>query len=88
MLKMVKILSDYTPADQPNILNIYADDQGDFNLFIFNGNDDASGVRIAASGTRYNERVRAALRNLFEVMQTELNDPQCHPEIKELNDMS
>jgi hypothetical protein len=85
MSKRIKILSDYTSADDPNILTVFTDDQGDIHISLFQGNDDESGVRIAASGTRHTPRVREALRNLVKAYEEELKDPHCNPILKALN---
>lgn len=88
MTNRVRILSDYTPTDKPNILTIFADDQGDIHISMFEGKkaDGEHGVRIAASGSRHTHRVREAFRNLLLAYKEELEDDRCRSELRELND--
>lgn len=88
MSKKVRILSDYTPVDNPNILTIIADDQGDIHISMFEGmkHSGERGVRIAASGSRHSHKVRDAFRALIEAYEEELESEKCKPELKELND--
>lgn len=88
MSKRVRILSDYTPADKPNILTILADDQGDIHISMYEGkkSDGERGVRIAASGSRHSPRVREAFRAFIEAYEEELASERCRAELKELND--
>jgi hypothetical protein len=87
-MKTIRILSDYTPANKPNILTIHQDDQGDIHLSMFESERHGGerGVRIAASGTRHSPRVREAFRQLIEAYQKELADAECDPHIKEQNE--
>lgn len=87
MSRTVRILSDYTPADKPNILTIHADDQGDIHISMFEGkkSEGERGVRIAASGTRHSPRVREAFRDLMQAYEEELASERCREELKELN---
>lgn len=71
-LTSIKILSDYTPADEPNFLQIIKDGQGDFHLNIVRLNDNERGVRIANSGSRHSPKVREALKHLIDVYEEEL----------------
>ncbi len=85
-MKSIRILSDYTPADKPNVLTILQDDQGDIHISMYEEKHDGErGVRIASSGTRHSPKVREALRKLIEVYQEELADPKCNAALKEQN---
>jgi hypothetical protein len=71
-MKHIKILSDYTSGNQPNLLHVVADDQGDFHLWITKSDPNDRTVRIAASGTRHSAKVREAFNNLVKVYEEEL----------------
>ena len=68
-MKKVKLVSDYTPLDKPNALNILRDDDGDFHLNFIKMNDSEREVRIAMSGTRYSTKVRKALNDLMKAIE-------------------
>ncbi|PLS18926.1 hypothetical protein CVD28_00560 [Bacillus sp. M6-12] len=72
MTKSVKVLSDYTPANEPNTLSIIKDNQGDIHIHLYRGNDDERGVRIANNGTRYSPKVRQAFYDLITVLEEEM----------------
>lgn len=88
MSSTVRILSDYTPVEKPNILTIYADDQGDIHISMFEGkkSEGERGVRIAASGSRHSPKLREAFRNLMAAYEEELENEHCRSELRELND--
>jgi hypothetical protein len=68
----VKILSDYTSGNQPNLLHILGDEQGDIHIWVTKSDPTDRTVRIAASGTRHSHKVREAFNNLIAVYQEEL----------------
>lgn len=70
-MKRTKIVSDYTPLDEPNQLNIIRDSQGDIHLNMVTNSGSERGVRVAVSGTRYSHNVRQALYNLIEALEKE-----------------
>jgi hypothetical protein len=65
----VELVSDYTPLDDPNKLLLIRDAQGDVHISTFISHDDERGVRIAASGTRFNHEVRKAFYTLIDALQ-------------------
>lgn len=87
-MKTVRFLSDYTSVDEPNILTIHSDEQGDIHISMYEDNEDGceKGVRIAISGTRYSPKVREAFLNLINVYENELLNKQCKSELQELNE--
>jgi hypothetical protein len=90
-MERIKILSDYTPTEKPNVLTLIYDDQGDVHISLYEGSKDKEfgtgekGVRIAASGTRHSGRVRKAFYDLIKAYKEELDDEDCHRALKEQN---
>lgn len=70
-MNRVRIVSDYTPLDNPNLLNIIRDEQGDIHINMIQNSDSERGVRVALSGTRYTHKVREALYNLVKALEDE-----------------
>ena len=70
----IKLLSDYTTGPTPNILQIIRDDQGDIHVKMIERDEQSSGVRIAAEGTRYTPAIRKAFYALIEAMVKELSE--------------
>lgn len=87
-MRRLKLLSDYTSLDTPNVLTLIQDDQGDFHVSLYEGakSQGERGIRIAASGTRYSPKVRQAFAALMLTLEEELSSPKCHPHLTELND--
>lgn len=85
-MNQVKIISDYTPTDAPNVLTLTYDDQGDVHISIYKSRDnDERGIRIAASGTRHTGRVRKAFWDLIEAYNEELADEHCNRDLRAIN---
>lgn len=85
-MEIIRILSDYTPSDQPNLLLIIADDQGDIHINLHKDvRNDERGVRIAASGTRHSVRVRRAWQAFIKAYKEEILDAHCHPGLRKCN---
>lgn len=70
-MKRVRVVSDYTSLDEPNVLNLIRDDQGDIHISMVRNSDSERGVRVAVSGTRYSHKVREALYNLVQALEDE-----------------
>jgi hypothetical protein len=71
-MKHIKILSDYTSGNQPNLLHILNDDQGDIHIWVTRSDPTDRTVRIAASGTRHSHKVRQAFNELIKIYEEEL----------------
>lgn len=70
-MKKVILISDYTPIDKPNYLEIIQDDQGDYHMRYVKLNDSERNLRVASEGTRYSYKVRKALMELVKVIEEE-----------------
>jgi len=70
-MRKVKLISDYTPINNPNYLDIIEDNQGDYHIRFVKLNDKKDNIRIAAEGTKYSYKVRLALSNLMNVIKEE-----------------
>ena len=88
-MKHIKILSDYSPADSPNFLNIVYDEQGDIHIWTYCRENDDKTIRLANSGTRHRTRnshkIWKAFQELIKAYEAELRDPDCHPDLREIN---
>jgi hypothetical protein len=87
----VKILSDYTPNESPNILTMSLDDQGDINITLFEGSKNnlfpENGIRIAASGTRHSPEARQAFIKFMEEYKKAICDEYSNKSLRELNNL-
>lgn len=72
-MRRVKLISDYTPLEEPFYLDIIKDDQGDVYITPVNKSEESS-VRIAASGTRYSHKVRDLLYKLIQAIEDETSE--------------
>jgi hypothetical protein len=89
-LKHIKILSDYTSVEQPNILHINYDEQGDIHVWTYcNKENEDNAVRLARSGSRHrglnSVRIWKAFQELIDAYEEELDSEHCHPSLKNLN---
>ena len=83
---IIKILSDYTPADyeQANFLDIIMDEDNDIYFKTQINNKRESSVIIAMSGTRYSNEFRNACRNFYKACLKEVQNTN-HPDIINTN---
>lgn len=70
-MKRVQVLSDYTSEDEPNLLQLIRDEQGDVHITLSRHHKSERGVRVAASGTKYSAKVREAFYHLIDVIEKE-----------------
>lgn len=68
-MEKVILISDYTPNNKPNYLEIIQDDQADFHIRFVKLNDSERNLRIATDGTRYSYKVRMALLELMKAIK-------------------
>jgi hypothetical protein len=89
----IKIMSDYTGVQNPNVLHVMLDDQGDIHIWTYipkeNKDNNESSIRLAQSGSRHKSmnsvNIWKAFQALVKAYEEELNDPHCHPALKNLN---
>jgi hypothetical protein len=83
---VIKLLSDHTSVDKPNILTLTMDTQGDIHISSYKEDDNENGISIVTVGSRYSKEVRMAFTNLVTVIEKQLKSPMIiHPDIKEIN---
>lgn len=74
-MKKVEVVSDYTPLERPNKLNITIDSQGDIHISLWetpeNKSNGERGVRIATSGGRHTHIVWKAFYDLVNAIENE-----------------
>lgn len=67
-MKKVKLISDYTPENKPNYLDIIADDQGDYHIRFVKLNNKEDNIRIAADDQGDSYKLREALNILINTI--------------------